>query len=443
MSRSSAPPGSGPLSAAADTEVMSRVWGGTLAACLVLCASLAGLGGWHRFTSSSPALAAISGADCAPRGDSAGRGSPSPGEQLIEAVLRRQAHAVQRKDRAAYLSTWDTCLPRTRRAAFTTYHNLMALSVSGLRLSARGSHSSRVRVTWSIRDFSPHPAHGLVNFRFVQRDSQVKVAAVRSIAGEPAPMWISGELTVRRAGQTLVAASSAAVAEELLAEFTSGRNAVTEVLGPWHRGLVVVAPASIKAVEEILGKTRADVQRIAAVTTTLTDSRDAATGGRDASMPRLIVWNPLWRTQLSGVGGQFVTNHELTHAVLGHLEQPLPVWLVEGLADYVALKSTGVAGETVAGPALREVRLHGLPRGFPTDEQFEPSSRRLAARYAQAFLVNQLIAETFGEAALLDFYQAASRRRGNVSKAMRLHLDISAEQLTQRWRRYVARMTDE
>ncbi|MEJ7707927.1 MAG: hypothetical protein WKF82_12060 [Nocardioidaceae bacterium] len=223
--------------------------------------------------------------------------------------------------KAAYLSTWDTCLPRTRRAAFTTYHNLMALSVSGLRLSARGSHGSRVRVTWSIRDFSPHPAHGLVNYRFVQRDSQVKVAAVRSIAGEPAPMWMSGELTVRRAGRTLVAASSAAVAEELLAEFTSGRNAVTEVLGPWHRGLVVVAPASIKAVEEILGKTRADVQRIAAVTTTLTGSRDAATGGRDASMPRLIVWNPLWRTHLSGVGGQFVTNHELTHAVLGHLEQ--------------------------------------------------------------------------------------------------------------------------
>ncbi|MEJ7707928.1 MAG: hypothetical protein WKF82_12065 [Nocardioidaceae bacterium] len=54
-----------------------------------------------------------------------------------------------------------------------------------------------------------------------------------------------------------------------------------------------------------------------------------------------------------------------------------------------------------------------------------------------------MIAETFGEATLLDFYQAASRQRGNVSKAMRQHLNISAEQLTQRWRRYLARMTDE
>jgi hypothetical protein len=146
--------------------------------------------------------------------------------------------------------------------------------------------------------------------------------------------------------------------------------------------------------------------------------------------------------KLGELGRQVVVTHELTHvasrSVTGYR---MPTWLVEGLADYVGFRNTGIP-TTVAGRELAaDVQAGHVPTHLPTDRDFNGANARLSQAYEGAWLACRYIAERYGVPRLVAFYRAVgtSKAAPAVAVASAAHrlLHLTPAQLTTRWRAYL------
>lgn len=139
-------------------------------------------------------------------------------------------------------------------------------------------------------------------------------------------------------------------------------------------------------------------------------------------------------SRLTPAGRGVVLAHELTHVAAGGGE--VPVWLREGLADYVGYRDAGLPVPVAAAELAAEVRAGRPPHDLPGPAAFAPGGVRLAQAYQEAWLACRLLAGRFGEHALVRLYGEA-RERG-VSAALST-LGLSVATLTAAWREYVRR----
>ena len=95
--------------------------------------------------------------------------------------------------------------------------------------------------------------------------------------------------------------------------------------------VVVEVPASASALDATLDAADGTYAGIAAVTTTVDGS-----GSRDA--PVHVFVNPDVTRRLRGAGAQVVMSHELVHVATDAATSAVDLWLLEGFADYVALR---------------------------------------------------------------------------------------------------------
>ncbi|HEY9522111.1 MAG TPA: hypothetical protein VIR33_02635, partial [Thermopolyspora sp.] len=115
---------------------------------------------------------------------------------------------------------------------------------------------------------------------------------------------------------------------------------------------------------------------------------------------------------------------ELTHVATHAAISDLPTWLVEGFADYVAYRDSGIPVRTAAAELAADVRAGRLPAALPTRRDFHDDERRVRA-YEEAWLACRYIAARFGEEALVRLYR---RERA---------LGMSVAEFTAAWREYV------
>lgn len=156
-----------------------------------------------------------------------------------------------------------------------------------------------------------------------------------------------------------------------------------------------------------------------------------------AGVDRVIV-EPSGFARLSGTGRQVVLTHELTHVATGAATSgDMPVWLVEGFADYVGYLGSGLPVRTVAAELAAEVRAGAPPRELPGRAAFQPGSVRLAQAYEEAWLACHFIADRFGERRLVALYRAALHGDSTTALVRTLGMDTSA--FTEAWRDYVLR----
>jgi hypothetical protein len=233
---------------------------------------------------------------------------------------------------------------------------------------------------------------------------------------------------VRRTGRTLAAATSPGKVDRLHRLLAVATTDINRVLPRWHGDLVAYEPGSAAAFDALLAATPGTYDGIAAVTATV----DGSTGPR---APVAIFVNPASFDPLSQIGAHVVITHEATHAATGAAVVGLPLWVAEGFADYVALGSVDVPLTVSARAAILDVRRHGVPRALPSDSAFATTGPDLEVVYEQAWLAARLIARTFGEARLVDFYTRIVATSGHVAMAVRTQLGTSLAQLTDRWRR--------
>jgi hypothetical protein len=167
---------------------------------------------------------------------------------------------------------------------------------------------------------------------------------------------------------------------------------------------------------------------IAAVTATVD-------GTRESTVPVHIMVNPGVLEGLGERGAQIVMSHEATHVAVDAATSTMPLWLLEGFADYVALARTELPVSVAAGQILTQVRREGPPRALPGRGDFDPANKLLGTSYEAAWLACRLLAVEYGERRLVSFYDAVDDG-ASVGSAF-VDLGTTQTEFTARWRGYL------
>lgn len=246
----------------------------------------------------------------------------------------------------------------------------------------------------------------------------------------PLPLWLAGDLAVDRSGGvTTVAVDGGAPALDVR---RWARTAAREVRGLAARQqLVVVVPPDAATAAALVGQEADAIAQVAGVTTTLDASEEA--GG-----PTAVVVNPEAFASMDDRAAQVVMTHEAVHVVTGAATSVAEPWVVEGFADWVALRDDTAPLDVSAGQALEAVRADGAPAALPTSEDFSSASHGLGATYELAWLVFRVLDERHDDAAIERFYRACLDGTG-VDAALRAELGTTIERLTRDWRTFLTR----
>jgi hypothetical protein len=151
-----------------------------------------------------------------------------------------------------------------------------------------------------------------------------------------------------------------------------------------------------------------------------------------ADAPVHVFVNPDVFGALRTQGAQVVMSHEAVHVATHAATSDMPLWLLEGFADYVALRDVDLPLSTTAGQVIRQVRRHGPPATLPGAAQFDTTTSHLGASYESAWLVCRLLADTGGEAALVRLYRQVDDGTG-LGPALRATFGLGVADLTRRW----------
>ncbi len=293
--------------------------------------------------------------------------------------------------------------------------------------------TGEVEFSWTMPGIAADPVSMQVSMRFVVRGSRTYIASVGGDDDNRLPLWATGPLTVRRDGGVTVVTIGRRRAIRTL---TLSRRAVADVsavVHSYHGRLLVVAPATRRQFDRLLGVGAGKYRRTAAVTTTLD-------GSVDPRAPVAVILNPRVIGRLGPVASQVVISHEATHVATGAVTARAPLWLTEGFADYVAFAGVGLPPGVIAGQLLASVRQNGPPARLPSNRSFGVQATGLGRAYEASWLACRLIAASFGETRLVRLYDRAETLGIGVALRQILHTDQRG--LTTWWRAYLERLAD-
>jgi hypothetical protein len=292
-------------------------------------------------------------------------------------------------------------------------------------VAADGTWTGSVDLTWRLGGVDPAPSRADVAITFVPEGDGLAIAGFDAAGGGRVPLWLRGELAVARASGVLVVVDGTrSDADAVARRVSTGIDVVHRVLPGWRSPVVVEVPASAADLDETLGALPGTYAGIAAVTTT------AGTSTPDA--PVHVFVNPDVTAGLRRAGAQVVMSHELVHVATDAARTPMEPWLLEGFADYVALRDTRLPDRTTLGRAIEVVRRDGAPGALPSAADFDTQARDLQARYEEAWLACRIVAQRLGERTLVSVYDAAAGGEP-VGRALR-RAGLPVAELEQEWR---------
>ncbi len=355
-------------------------------------------------------------------------------------TLRALELAVRRADAAAAEELAPEGDAATARHLRALVDNAAAIDVRDFRLryvdeassvSGDGTWAAAVDVTWRFAGFDEAPASSEVIVRFRGGDDRVDVVGVGG-GDRRTPVWMSGPVTVRRSPDTLVVEASPAGRAGVYAR--QARTAVADVravLPQWQTGLVVEVPADAAGLDAALDAEPGEYAGIAAVTSS-TDGSSAP----DA--PIHVFVNPDIYNQLGPTGAQVVMSHEAVHVATKAPNSSMPQWLLEGFADYVALRGVDLPFSVTAGQIIEQVRREGPPDALPGPAEFGSTDTHLGAAYESAWLACLVLAERGGEDDLVALY-AAMDDGADLGRELRSRFGWTEPAFVEAWQQ---RLTD-
>lgn len=271
----------------------------------------------------------------------------------------------------------------------------------------------------------PIAAHDSAHARFRVDGGRWRLVAV--VPGHP-QVWDLASVTHAQGSRSLVLAADGAVDPAALAAETDVAVAGVDRVWPWvwPARVVVVVPRTTGQLADLVGVKGSG--EVAAITSFRGDSR-----GRVVR----IQLNPEVFADLTPLARQILLRHEVAHAAqYGRRSDTVPVWLAEGVAEYLGYRDSGVPDAVIAADVLTDVRAGRLPEHLPASPTFAfaggETARRLA--YEQAWSVCRMLVDRYGEAALFDVYrQVSGRQGGSVGAALRSRLDVDRAELLAQW----------
>ncbi|RAY13127.1 hypothetical protein DPM19_21795 [Actinomadura craniellae] len=387
------------------------------------------------------------------RGDRAGPvpAARPPDPQAVAAVLDRRARAVRDGDRTAFLATVYTAEPRFQDRQRQQFDNLRRLPLRLWREEttgtpvATGPRGTTLRVTVRYQ-LSGHDGGPVARTRYLTlapRTGGWSITGDGTAQGrsDDVEIWDGGPLAVVRGRHSLVIGENAPPARlhEIARRLDAAVPDVTDVLGRgWSRRVVALVPADGSRAAALAGVSPGpaaspggglgNIAALAAVA----PGADGSTGG-----DRIVI-SPGTFGRLNALGRRVVLTHELTHVATGGARDgTTPIWLVEGLADYVGYRNVRIGVRTAAGELRREVRAGRTPARLPGPADFAGDSGRQARAYEEAWLACRMVADRYGEAALLRLYRTAGTR--SEAAALHAELGLTPARFTALWRAYLER----
>jgi hypothetical protein len=307
-------------------------------------------------------------------------------------------------------------------------------SVTGLSRSQRERWGSKawtvdVQVVWRYGGADTARSTLTVPMALTMVDDEARLVTADLPQAERLPMWLDVGVRVRRAPGVMVVTTASHSATRFLADASVARRTVRRSLPRWQGVLCVHVSPGQAAFRDNAGVPAQQASAIAAVTTT-------PDGSTAADAPQHVYVNPRLYDPLGEAGRRIVLSHEAAHVALGAASLELPLWLSEGVADYVALVGSATPDERLAAQILQLTRRSGPPATLPGPREFDGSDQHIGAWYEAAWLAVDLMVATYGEEAMWRFYRQ-SVRDGGTAQAFRDVLGTTQGEFVARWRAHL------
>jgi hypothetical protein len=314
---------------------------------------------------------------------------------VLERLLDRRAAAVRAVDATAFRRGLDGSDPAFVARQEAWLGNLAQLPVADLRYVldprslVRHGRSYRATVTMSLRltRYDAAPVVSRARYRFAPDRGRLRLTSVGMVAPQP---WDLGPVQVREGHGVLAVldAGSAARADGVVRAVERGIGAIApRVPLPWDRRVVVYALSGTAFLESLSNVPGGDPLAVDALTFPVMGGPDARSvaATRFVLSPRLLAQDGPARDRL--------IRHVLVHVALGEHDDRIPVWLSEGLAEYLSVRDVPPSRRAISGEALSAARA-GLTE-LPADATFNgPQSSR---NYGVAWWVCEAIVDRYGE----------------------------------------------
>lgn len=322
--------------------------------------------------------------------------------RALSALLDRRAAAVRADDGEAF-SAGLAADPAFRAGQEQWFANVTQLPVAvfdyrldpaSLVRDGRG-YWGTVEVSLRLEEYDARPVVTRDRYLFERAGGRFVLASATDRGWErdnpaAAQPWELEPVEIREGDGVLGVfdTGSVAAADELLGAVESGIAATAPRIPlPWDRRVVVYALARPTFLSSVAGVPGGDPMAIDGLTFPVLArpgvARVAST--RFVLNPRLLSADPDARDRL--------IRHELVHVALGSRDDRIPVWLSEGLAEYLSVRTLPPSERVISGEALDAAR-EGLTR-LPDSATFNEADSR--ANYGIAWWVCEAIAETYGE----------------------------------------------
>lgn len=363
----------------------------------------------------------------------------------MQATLKVRAAGLRRHDVARFRRSLDRSDATLVGDQQVYFDNIEQLPVGKLRylvddatitpVEGTGDYSAEVTLVLRLDGYDAVPARTRGRFRFTpSSDGQGLVVAATTdrqwATDHPgnAQPWDLGPIRVEQAVGVLGIFDDDTVADarEVLDAASAGRYDVRSVVAaddsPVSSGVVVYAVRDAAFLRGLAGQTVGDPDRADGLTIAVpADSHDPARGVASYR----VYLNPRVLTQQPAVLGRLV-RHELTHATLGERARGVPLWLNEGVAEYVSVRPMAPDRRRLPAAALR---VGAAATDLPGAAQF--SGPDAEAWYAVSWWVCEYIASVYGEQtlfALLDRFRDGADQDEVVTGL----LGVTSAQLVQR-----------
>jgi hypothetical protein len=377
----------------------------------------------------------------------AGRLPPDPRVEA-ERLLAKRARAVLGNDRAAFLATVDKRRKRWYRAQARLFTRMRTVPFSALayRVTDPRNHAGsrvtrryapdrvylpEVEARYRFKGHDRRPLLGRLFYTFVRTGSGWRIANQGEAGRQDVEIWDAGPVRTLRSARTLVVfhPGSEGLAGRLLraAERAYGQVAATWPLR-WDRKVVILVPRDEAEGERLVTR---DLSRVAALVHAQTYSGRTLGNRLVVNSSKLPGYDPL--------NLQLVITHEMTHVATYTLGDGVPLLLVEGFADYTALRPHRLPLAS-SRPVLAEQVAAGRFDGtLPSKGDLLGHDTPLAYDAASSFC--QWVAESFGEQRLRTLYRefAASRAptAAGLDRGFRRVLGLSRRTAEARWAAWV------
>ena len=373
--------------------------------------------------------------------------APPDALQGIQATLDRRAEAVRGGDERTFLAGLAKGDPALREQQRTYFANLQQLPLGVFAYSVDPADLVRegedywvvVDLALQLEGFDEAPVVSQDRFLLTPGDAEgrFRLASVSDLQWEvdnrvlPQP-WDDGEIVVTRAPGVLGIFDSGSVrASDAL--LTSVQRGIADVAGvvpsSWSQSVVVYALSNTAFLATLPGLPGGDPTSLDGVAFPVFSASDG--DGATALVGTRFVLHPRMLDE-AGRPRDRLVRHELTHVAIGPDDDLAPVWLSEGLAEYVSVQSLPPEQRTISEPAVVAARA-GVTE-MPPDDAFSDAGTpgRASANYGIAWFACEYLAAGFGEVTLWQLLGVLNQPDVDVDSVLLSQVGINVRTLARK-----------